>query len=40
MPRIDAREVRRLIVDDCDLRYEVDGDTIRVLGIWHQRENR
>jgi hypothetical protein len=34
------REVRRLIVDDYELRYEVTDDTLTVLALWHTREDR
>jgi plasmid stabilization system protein ParE len=34
------REVRRLLLGDYELRYEVRADTIVVLRIWHTRENR
>jgi plasmid stabilization system protein ParE len=33
-------EVRRLFVGDYELRYQVDGDTIHVLRIWHMLEDR
>ena len=34
------REVRRLIVDDSEPRYELMGDTIFIANIWHTREDR
>jgi len=34
------REVRRIIVDDYEIQYEIRGDEILVLRIWHTRENR
>jgi plasmid stabilization system protein ParE len=34
------REVRRLIIGDYELRYEVRADAIVVLRIWHTREKR
>jgi plasmid stabilization system protein ParE len=34
------REVRRLIVGDYELRYEIVGDTTIVLNPWHTREDR
>jgi plasmid stabilization system protein ParE len=34
------REVRRIIIGDYELRYEVQAETIVVLRIWHTRENR
>ncbi|HLY78385.1 MAG TPA: type II toxin-antitoxin system RelE/ParE family toxin [Caulobacteraceae bacterium] len=46
-PRIGMRlenfpdgEVRRLIVGDYEIRYEILGDTIWVLQLWHCREDR
>ena len=34
------REVRRLFVDDYEVRYEVRDDTVIVLALWHTREDR
>jgi plasmid stabilization system protein ParE len=34
------REVRRIIVGQYELRYELNGETIYVLRIWHTREER
>jgi plasmid stabilization system protein ParE len=34
------REVRKLIVGTYELRYEVRGDAIFVLRLWHTREKR
>jgi plasmid stabilization system protein ParE len=34
------REVRRLIVGDYELRYEIANGTIMVLRLWHSREDR
>jgi plasmid stabilization system protein ParE len=34
------RDVRRLIVDDYELRYEIRVGTIVVLNLWHGREDR
>lgn len=36
----EPREVRRIIVGDYELRYEVDAGTIIVLRVWHCRERR
>jgi len=33
-------EVRRLVVDGYELRYQVDGETIHVLRVWHSLEDR
>lgn len=34
------RNVRRVIVGDYELRYEIVGDDIFVLRLWHVREDR
>jgi plasmid stabilization system protein ParE len=34
------RDVRRLIVGDYELRYELDETTITILRLWHCREDR
>jgi addiction module RelE/StbE family toxin len=34
------REVRRLIIRAYEIRYEIKGDTIRLLQIWHGKEDR
>ncbi|MFM9890758.1 MAG: type II toxin-antitoxin system RelE/ParE family toxin [Rickettsiales bacterium] len=34
------REVRQRHVAEYEVRYEIKGDTIRVLRVWHQREDR
>lgn len=34
------REVRRIIVGDYELRYEVQAGIVYVLRIWHTREDR
>jgi plasmid stabilization system protein ParE len=34
------RDVRRLIVGDYELRYELTDTTITVLRLWHGREDR
>lgn len=36
----EPREVRRIIVGDYELRYEIAAGTIIVLRLWHYRENR
>lgn len=36
----EPREVRRIIVGDYELRYEIADATIFVLRLWHCRENR
>jgi plasmid stabilization system protein ParE len=34
------REVRRIIVGDYEMRYELENTTIFVVRLWHTRENR
>jgi plasmid stabilization system protein ParE len=34
------REVRRLLVGQYELRYEIRGETIYMLRLWHTREDR
>jgi len=36
----EPREVRRIIVGDYELRYEIAQATILILRLWHCRENR
>lgn len=36
----DTREVRRILVGDYEIRYELTQSHIYVLRIWHTRENR
>lgn len=36
----EPREVRRLLVGSYEMRYEIKGDTVIVLRLWHTRENR
>ena len=35
-----SREVRRILVAQYEMRYEIVEETIYVLRIWHTRENR
>ena len=34
------REVRRLFADDYELRYEIQGDAIIIVRLWHTKEDR
>jgi plasmid stabilization system protein ParE len=36
----ELQEVRRLLVGDYEIRYELVGDTIHVVRLWHSREDR
>lgn len=38
--QFDPREVRWLLVGQYELRYEIQGETVYVLGLWHTREDR
>ena len=40
LEQFEEREVRRLIVGDYEVRYEIIGETIWVLQLWHGREDR
>ena len=31
-------EVRRMLVDDYEIRYQIEGETIHILRIWHSLE--
>ncbi len=37
---VEVREVRRLIIGRYEIRYEILSETIRILRIWHTREQR
>ncbi len=38
--QFEPREVRRLLVGQYEMRYEITGDSIYVLRLWHTREDR
>ena len=40
IPRYEPREVRRILIGDYELRYELKPSTIIVLRVWHTREDR
>lgn len=40
LPRYTRREVRRVLVGDYELRYELKTSTVIVLRVWHTREDR
>ena len=40
LPAYEPREVRRILVGNYELRYEIANAAILVLRIWHCRENR
>ena len=40
LEEFEPRQVRRLFVGRYEMRYEVQGDTIYVVRIWHTREDR
>jgi plasmid stabilization system protein ParE len=37
---LDPREVRRVLIGDYEVRYEIRRSRIYVLRLWHTRENR
>lgn len=38
--QFEPREVRRILARQYELRYEIQGDTIYLLSVWHTREHR
>ncbi|MDB0544508.1 type II toxin-antitoxin system RelE/ParE family toxin [Ralstonia solanacearum] len=38
--QFEPREVRRILVGQYEMRYEIQDDTIYVLRLWHTREDR
>jgi hypothetical protein len=40
LPELEPREVRRLLVGDDEVRYELTERDLFVLRLWHQREAR
>ena len=40
LDEFEPREVRRIIVGQYEMRYEIRGSTIYVLRLWHTREDR
>lgn len=40
LPDFAPRDVRRWLVGDYELRYELAGDAIWILSLWHTREDR
>lgn len=40
LPEFVDREVRRLIVGDYEMRYELQPDVVWILRLWHTREDR
>jgi plasmid stabilization system protein ParE len=38
--QFEPREVRRIIVRQYEMRYEIQGSTIYLLRLWHTREER
>ena len=40
LEEFDPREVRRILVGNYELRYEIQSQTIYILRIWHTREAR
>jgi plasmid stabilization system protein ParE len=40
LAEFDPREVRRLLIGNYEMRYEITEDTIFILRLWHVREGR
>lgn len=40
LEQFQPREVRRILVARCEIRYEIQDEIIYVLRIWHTREDR
>lgn len=40
LEQFEPREVRRLLIGRYEVRYEIQGDALYVLRIWHTREDR
>ena len=40
LPGFDDREVRRLLIGDYEMRYELAGEAIHILRFFHTREDR
>ncbi|MEF9248174.1 type II toxin-antitoxin system RelE/ParE family toxin [Escherichia coli] len=38
--QFEPREIRRIFAGEYEIRYELNGQTIYVLRLWHTRENR
>lgn len=38
--QFEPREVRRILVQHYEMRYEIKGQTVYVLRVWHTREDR
>ena len=40
LEEFDPREVRKLLIQHYEMRYEIQESTIYILRLWHTRENR
>lgn len=40
LEEFDPREVRKIFIQQYELRYEIQSSTIYILRLWHTRENR
>lgn len=40
LEEFDPREVRRILVGSYEMRYEIHGNIIYILRLWHTREDR
>ena len=40
LPRYAPREVRKMVFDEYEVHYEIQGTAIYILDLWHCREDR
>lgn len=40
LEEFDPREVRKILIQQYEMRYEIQGSTVYILRLWHTRENR
>ena len=40
LDEFEGREVRRLLIEHYEMRYELTHDSVYILRIWHTRESR
>lgn len=40
LEEFDPREIRRIVIGDYEMRYEIQQETLYILRIWHTKEHR
>jgi addiction module RelE/StbE family toxin len=40
LEQFEGQEIRRIIIGDYEMRYEILGDVIYIVRLWHSREDR